>query len=178
LLLLLLKKRLMLKPLPRFFSSGGASLGVLFLLVTLPFARLLAILVLLLLLLLLASLGRTGAFSMLSGFVAGERFSVPGVVMVRLGLSVVLRALVAEGVDGGSEGWGGTRLGDMVRRMEVSFVVFVGWLVGVEVSRWKLVVEGCWVVTMGFVGGGEAAVGGGLCEDLLLRKERRRMKGL
>jgi hypothetical protein len=174
LLLLLLKKRLMLKPLPRFFSSGGASLGVLFLLVTLPFARLLATLALLLLLLLLASLGRTGAFSMLSGFVAGERFSVPGVVMVRLGLSVVLRALVAEGVDGGSEGWGGARLGDMVRRMEVSVVVFVG----VEISRWKLVVEGCWVVTIRFVGGGEAAVGGGLCEDLLLRKERRRMKGL
>jgi hypothetical protein len=153
---------------------------MLLLLVTLPLKRPFGVLGLVRVLLPVERAGRTGAFSVLSDFVAGEKFSVPGVVMVRLGLSVVLRALVAEGVEGGSEGWGGARLGDIVRRVKVSVAVFVGLLVGVEVSRWMIVVEGCWVVTMGFVGGGEAAAGGGLWlrADLLLRKERRRMKGL
>jgi hypothetical protein len=104
-----------LMPLPRFFSSGGGATfdGTLLLLVTLPFVFALAALVLLP----LTSLGRVGAFSVLSDFVAGDRFSVPGVVTVRLGLSAVLRPLVAEGVEGASEVWfvGRAKLGEVVR---------------------------------------------------------------
>lgn len=85
---------------------------------TLPLAFGLAELVLLV----LTSLGLAGApapFSAppLSDFIAGERFSVPGVVIVRVGLSVVLRPLVAEGVEGDSTDRfvGGARLGEIVR---------------------------------------------------------------
>lgn len=92
-------------PLPLFLSSAadGAAAPLfdseLRTLLTLPFAFGLAELVLLV----LASLGLAdGPLSALSDFMAGERFSVPGVVTVRVGLSVVLRPLVAEGVEGDS----------------------------------------------------------------------------
>lgn len=49
---------------------------------------------------------------------------------------------------------------------------------GEAVSRSTFVADGCRVEVTGLVSGGEAAAGGGLCEALLLRKERRRMKGL
>jgi hypothetical protein len=118
------KKRLKLMPRPLFFSSGGetAFASELFLLVTLPFVIPLAVLVLLP----LTSLGRVGAFSVPSDFVAGDRFSVPGVVTVRLGLSVVLRPLVAEGVEGASGGWfvGRAKLGEVVRWVKLSLAVF------------------------------------------------------
>ena len=165
-------------PRPLFFSSeGGATFeGTLLLLVTLPFVFPLAVLVLVP----LTSLGLIGAFSVLSDFVAGERFSVPGVVTVRLGLWVVLRPLVAEGVEGDSEGWvvGRARLGEVVRWVELSVAVFISWLVGEDVPRSIFAAEGCLVEVAGLVSGGEAVAGGGLCEALLLRKERRRMKGL
>lgn len=107
-----------------------------------------------LVLLVLTSLGLVGGPAPLSApplsdFIAGERFSVPGVVTVRVGLSVVLRPLVAEGVEGDSvERFGGgarfgetvrwTRLGETVRWVRVSVVVVgeVLWLlVGEAVSR-------------------------------------------
>lgn len=164
--LLLPKKRLKLIPLPRFFSSGGeeAFTGTLVLLATLPLVCTLAVLVLVLVP--LTSLGLVGAFSVLSDFVAGDRFSVPGVVTVRLGLWVVLRPLVAEGVDGASEGWGWVvgmaRLGEVVRWVELAVVVFV-WLLGGDFSRWILVAEGRRETT-GLFSGGETdtAAGGGL----------------
>lgn len=107
--MLLPKKRRKLIPRPRFFSSGKAAeaLKLVFAcggkLALLPLCPLVALLP-------LASLGLEGgrAFSVLSDLVAGDRFSVPGVVTVRLGLWFVLRPLllVAEGVEGGSEGCG------------------------------------------------------------------------
>lgn len=56
--------------------------------------------------------------------------------------------------------------------------MFMSWLVGEDVSRSIFAAEGCLVEVAGLVSGGEAVAGGGLCEALLLRKERRRMKGL
>ena len=92
-------------PLPLFLSSAADGAGAplfdseLLMLRTLPLAFGLAELVLLV----LTSLGLAEApLSVLSDFIAGERFSVPGVVTVRVGLSVVLRPLVAEGVEGDS----------------------------------------------------------------------------
>lgn len=92
--------------------------------------------------------------------------------------------LVAEGVEGGSEGcgWvvvmGGARVGEVVRLVEVTVVVgcwSVGLLGGVfsrESEEWSM-------VAMGGICGAEERAGGGLCSALfllLLRKERRRMK--
>lgn len=150
-LLLLPKNLLKLIPLPLFLSSAPAGAAPpfeseLLTLRTLPLAFGLAELVLLV----LTSLGLAGAPAPLSApplsdFIAGERFSVPGVVMVRVGLSVVLRPLVAEGVEGDSEGRfvGGARLGEMVRWVRlgetVRWVSTSGavsglWLVGEAVS--------------------------------------------
>ena len=99
------KNLLKLIPLPLFLSSAAAAGAAplfdneLLTLRTLPLAFGLAELVLLV----LTSLGLAeGPLSVLSDFIAGERFSVPGVVTVRVGLSVVLRPLVAEGVEGDS----------------------------------------------------------------------------
>jgi hypothetical protein len=145
------KNLLKLIPLPLFLSSAFAGTAPPFdielrMLRTLPLAFGLAELVLLV----LTSLGLTGGpvAPPLSDFIAGERFSVPGVVTVRVGLSVVLRPLVAEGVEGDSvERVGGgarlgetvrwTRLGETVRWVRVSVVVVgdVLWLlVGEAVS--------------------------------------------
>jgi hypothetical protein len=117
------KNLLKLIPLPLFLSSAAAGAAPpfdseLLTLLTLPLTFGLAELVLLV----LTSLGLAGGPAPLSApplsdFIAGERFSVPGVVMVRVGLSVVLRPLVAEGVEGDSEGRlvGGARFGETVR---------------------------------------------------------------
>ena len=84
----------MLRPRPLFFSSGGDE-GVTFVwagggLALLPLVVLVLLLLPLPLALPLASLGfdcdGEAVFSVLSGLVAGEGFSVPGVVTVRLGL--------------------------------------------------------------------------------------------
>ena len=133
----------------------------------------------------LTSLGLTGAPAPLSApplsdFIAGERFSVPGVVTVRVGLSVVLRPLVAEGVEGDSVGRliGGARLGETVRwvRFSVGVSVF-RLLIGEAVSRRIEAVEYFLEVT-GLDSGGDTVADVGSSTSLLLRKERRRMKGL
>jgi hypothetical protein len=117
------KNLLKLIPLLLFLSSPAAGAtppfdSELLMLLTLPLAFGFAELVLLW----LTSLGLAGgpvplSAPPLSDFIAGERFSVPGVVMVRVGLSVVLRPLVAEGVEGDSTDRfvGGARLGETVR---------------------------------------------------------------
>ena len=147
---------------------------------------------------------------MLAGalFAVGDRWlavSVPGVVavvVVKLGLLVVLRALAAEGVEGGSEAWGwvdgGRRCGVAVRWMRISeawgslaLLLLLIWekaglvaavlllllLLLVKDGRLEAGVEaiGC------LDGRGEAAlvvprVGGGLGDAFLLRNERRRIK--
>lgn len=127
----------------------------------------------------------------------GDRFvvvSVPGVVatvVVKLGLLVVLLALAAEGVEGGSEacGWvdGGRRWGVVARWMMTSAAgaILVLLLVWEKVGLGLLVKDAfleAGVGVIGLEGRGEAAltvprVGGGLGDVfLLLRKERRRMK--
>lgn len=186
------KNLLKLIPLPLFLSSAADGAGAplfdseLLTLLTLPLAFGLAELVLLA----LTNLGLAeGPLSALSDFVAGERFSVPGVVTVRVGLSVVLRPLVAEGVEGDSSDrfCGGARLGDAVRWARLgdavrwvrfSVVGSVFWLVGEVASRRIEAVEYRLEVTGLDSGGGEACARVGLRVLLLLRKERRRMKGL
>lgn len=177
------KNLLKLIPLPLFLSSAAAAGAAplfdneLLTLRTLPLAFGLAELVLLV----LTSLGLAeGPLSVLSDFIAGERFSVPGVVTVRVGLSVVLRPLVAEGVEGDSRDrfCGGARLGEAVRWVRFSVVGSVFRLVGEVASRRIEAVEYRLEVTGLDSGGGEASARVGLRVLLLLRKERRRMKGL
>jgi hypothetical protein len=138
----------------------------------------------------------------------GDRWlavSVPGVVavvVVKLGLLVVLLALAAEGVEGGSEACGcvdgGRRWGVAVRWMRTSeaegslallllvllMLLLLDWE-KVAVLLLTLVKDGCLEAGFGVMGCldglGEAAlavprVGGGLWEAFLERKERRRMK--
>lgn len=93
--------------------------------------------------------------------------------------------LVAEGVEGGSEGcgWvvvmGGARVGEVVRLVvEVTDVVGC-WLVDLLGGVFSRESEGWSMVAMGGICGAEERAGGGLWSALfllLLRKERRRMK--